>query len=266
MLAVIIGLLASRAGNSYINAEGLDITPSAAIINNCFATGYFCVLDNELGGAQTVTRKISDNKYTLKASFLFGGLGVAMQGTGKTAPDGDYIKYAGGGGCFVRIAGPRAGRNPEGRWVVNPRTLRSRYARLGITDFTGFGNLALARPRHASYTRDSSVIGSAGQTLSSWYSIAAHPSLIPPGRTCTLVFKNGATTPFGYTSANFRAEDTGGVIKGKRIDIYLGEGLSAWEKWLQTGGNRYVDVYVDSPSNSEHLLASIVASGITHGN
>jgi 3D (Asp-Asp-Asp) domain-containing protein len=240
-----VGLLASRVGDGFINAEGLDASPSAAIINDCFVTGYYCVYDSELGGTQTVKRKISDNKYTLKASFLFGGLGIAMQGTGKTGPNGDYIKYTGGGGCFVRISGPRAGRNLQGRWVISPRILRSRYACLGITDFTGFGNLALARPGRASYTRNSSVAGSTGQALSSWYSIAADPSLLPPGKICTLVFKKGATMPHGDISANFKAEDTGGAIKGRHIDIYLGEGRAAWGKWLQTGGDRYVDIYLD---------------------
>lgn len=257
-MLLFVGMLASKAGNSCINAVSFDTAPPAAIITDCFATGYFCTLNSELDGKQTIKRTISDNTYTLKASFLFGGLGVAMQGTGKTSSEGNYIKYNGRGGCFVRITGPHGGRNLEGRWVVSPRTLRKRYARLGITDFTGFGNLALARPQRASFIRDSSVAGSTGQTLISWYSIAADPSLIPPGQSCKLVFKNGQTTPYGYTSANFRAHDTGPVIKGKRIDIYLGEGLSAWNQWLKTGGNRYVDVYVDTLPDSKHLLAGII--------
>jgi 3D (Asp-Asp-Asp) domain-containing protein len=59
---------------------------------------------------------------------------------------------------------------------------------------------------------------------------------------CVLLFKNNATD-YDLSKATFRADDTGGSIKGKRIDIYLGEGQSAWDKWLQSGGNRYVDIY-----------------------
>ena len=255
MLLVFFGLLASRLGDSFIKAEDFYTPPSAAIITDCFATGYYCVYDYELDGTQVVTRTISNSTYTLKASFLFGGEGVVMQGTGKTWPDGDYIKYTGGGGCFVHIAGPDAGRNLDGLWVVNPQVLRSRYARLGITDFTGFGNLAIARPGRATYSRDFAIAGSAGRNLTSWFSIAVDPSLIPLGQTCTLLFKNNATTPYGATSANFRADDTGGVIKGNRVDIYLGEGQSAWDQWLQTGGNRYVDIYIDT---APKMIAGVI--------
>ena len=255
-MLVFFCLLASRLGDSSIKAEDFYISPPAAIITNCFVTGYYCVFDCELEGTQLITRTISNNTYTLKASFLFGGAGVAMQGTGKTAPDGDYIKYTGGGGCFVRIAGPDAGRNLEGQWVVNPQVLRSRYARLGITDFTGFGNLAIARPGRATYSRDFTIAGSAGRNLTSWFSIAVDPSLIPLGQTCTLLFNNNTTMPYGATSANFRADDTGSMIKGNRVDIYLGEGKAAWDQWLQTGGNRYVNIYIDA-------VPKILASAIT---
>ena len=120
-----------------------DFSRQSPLITDVYATAYHCVYNSELAGTQTITTTISNKTYTLKASFLFGGLGVAMQGTGKTAPDGDYIKYTGNAGPFVRLTGPNAGRNPEGKWIINPQTLRNRYARLCITDFTGFGNLAL---------------------------------------------------------------------------------------------------------------------------
>ncbi len=246
MFFLVAALLASRMDDSCINAEGIFSLPPAVIITDCLATGYYCVLNNELAGSQTITATISGNVYMLKASFLFGGYGVAMQGTGKTAPDGDYIKYSGGGGCFVRISGPDAGKNIDGQWVLSPDILKSRYARLGITDFTGFGNLALSRPGLATFSRGSSITGAVGCKLTPWFSIAVDPSFITPGQTCTLVFKNDTFTPFGQTNALFRADDIGPAIKGKRIDIYLGEGQAALEQWLQSGGNRYVDVLIDS--------------------
>lgn len=240
LLWVLIALL-SVAVDSAAASDSFSKQPP--LITNVYATAYHCVYNSELAGTQTITTAISNKTCTLKASFLFGGFGVAMQGTGKTAPDGDYIKYTGGAGPFVRLTGPNAGRNPEGKWVINPQTLRNRYARLGITDFVGFGNLALLHPDSATYSIVSSIAGSTDQPLTSWLSISADLSLIPPGQTVTIVFKNGATTPAGLTSANFKVQDSGQSIKGKRIDIYLGEGKSAIDEWNRTGGNRYVDIY-----------------------
>ena len=221
-----------------------DFFKESPLITNVYATAYYCVYNSELPGTQTITTAISNKTYTLKASFLFGGWGIAMQGTGKTAPDGDYVKYNGGAGGFVRLAGPNAGRNPAGQWVIEPQELRERYARIGITDFTGFGNLALLNPDSAVYSTTSSLAGSADRPLTPWLSISADPSLIPPGQTGTLVFKNGDTTPADLPSSNFIAQDSGQYIKGKHIDIYLGEGQSVMDDWNRTGGNRYVDIHL----------------------
>jgi 3D (Asp-Asp-Asp) domain-containing protein len=213
-------------------------------INNVYATAYYCIYNSELAGTQTITTTISNNTYTLKASFLFGGRGVAMQGTGRTGPGGDYIKYTGGADSFVHLTGPKAGTNLEGHWVINPQEVRDSYARLGVTDFTGFGNLALLHPGSATYTIVSSITGSANQPLTAWSSIAVDSSLLPTGQTGTIIFKNGVTSPAGLTSFNFIAQDLGQSIKGKHIDIYLGEGQSVFDEWNRTGGNRYVDIYL----------------------
>jgi 3D (Asp-Asp-Asp) domain-containing protein len=222
--------------------RGLSLSDSV-IIADVYATAYYCIYNSEIAGFQTVTRIISNETYILKASFLFGGHGVPMQGTGRTGPGGDYIKYIGGGGCFVYITGPKAGQSLKGRWIEDPQVIRNRYARLGITDFTGFGNLALVDPDGANFSCSAQISGSGGEILEPWQSIAVDPSMISLCQICTLVFKNGATTPYGASYVNVKAEDFGGVIKDRHIDIYLGEGESAWNQWLQTGGNRYVDVY-----------------------
>jgi 3D (Asp-Asp-Asp) domain-containing protein len=240
----LIAAAPSGVHDGFAAASNFDSPSRAAIVTGVYATAYYCVYNSELGGSQTITRIISNNAYTLKASFLFGGCGVAMQGTGKTAPGGDYIKCTGGAGCFVRLAGPNAGRNLEGQWVENPETIRDRYAQLGITDFTGFGNLALQYPDAATYSRVSSITGASGRVLTPWRSIAVDPSLLPPGQTCTVIFKDGAVMPYGDASATFTAEDDfAHFVKGRRIDIYLGEGRSAIEEWNRTGGNRTVDIY-----------------------
>ena len=83
--------LLSLVGDSATASD--DSPKQTPLITNVYATAYHCVYNSELAGIQTVTTAISNKTYTLRASFLFGGRGVAMQGTGKTAPDGDYIKY-----------------------------------------------------------------------------------------------------------------------------------------------------------------------------
>jgi len=244
-----IGLAASGVCDESVAASDFGFSDQtvypeergSVTITDVYATGYFCVYNSQLAGSQTITRTISNNIFTLKTSFLFGGRGVAMQGTGRTAPDGNYIKYTGGGACFVRVSGPDAGRNLEGKWVINPQVLRDRYARLGITDFAGFGNLALLNPDYATYSQHSLIIGSMGRPLTPWQSIAVDPSLIPLGRIGILLFNKDAID-YNLSKTTFSADDTGGEIKGKRIDIYLGEGQSAWDKWRESGGNRMCDM------------------------
>ena len=159
---------------------------------------------------------------------------------GRTAADGGYIKYTGGGGYFVRLSGPDAGKNLDGRRAISPNELRSRYARLGITDFTGFGNLALANPAKASYTSVDSVIGSTGCPLTAWRSISVDPDLISLGQSLTIRFQNSVNHFITAT-----ADDIGSAIKGKHVEIYLGEGRAAIDQWNRTGGNRYIDIYID---------------------
>jgi len=243
LFSAVFSVMSLSGVHDGVIAPTADSSGRSIIITNVYATAYYCVYNSELAGTQTITRTISNTNYTLKASFLFGGWGAAMQGTGRTGPGGDYIKYTGGAGCFVRLTGPNAGRNLEGQWVINPKALCSRYARLGITDFTGFGNLALLYPDSATYSRQSLVTGSMGKPLTPWLSISTDSSLIPPGQTGTLVFNNGTTTPSGDSSANFKVQDAGHSINGKHIDIYLGEGQSVIDEWNRTGGNRYVDIY-----------------------
>jgi len=243
-LAGLIMLTASGIGDEAVIASNFEYPDQGTIITDVFATGYYCVYNSEIAGRQTVTTTISNSSYTLKASFLFGGRGVAMQGTGRTSFDGDYIKYTGGAACFVRLTGANAGRNLDGQWVINPRVLRERYARIGITDFTGFGNLALLYPERATFSTCAAITGTSGQELFPWSSIAVDPSLIPLGQTLTIQFKNEADMLYNETDTIFRADDTGGAIKGRHIDIYLGEGRTAWEQWQQSGGNRHVDIYL----------------------
>ena len=98
----------------------------------------------------------------------------------------------------------------------------------------------------------SGVTGASGRTLIPWYSIAVDPSIIPLGTNGLLLFKSG-TTPDGSTHMSFHADDTGGAITGNRIDIYVGEGESAIDEWARTGGNRNVEVDLESLSHEVPL-------------
>jgi 3D (Asp-Asp-Asp) domain-containing protein len=217
---VFVILTATSSGNGSGISPYFEFSKQNTVITNVLATGYYCVYNSEIDGRQTVNITISNNSYAL------------------------YIKYTGGAACFVHLTGVNAGRNPDGQWVVSPRVLRNRYAHLGITDFTGFGNLALLYPARATFSTCEANTGSSGQLLNPWSSIAVDTSVIPLGQTFTMSSKNEGASLYSGTNTVFRADDTGGFIKGRRIDIYLGEGEAAWEQWLQSGGNRYVDIYL----------------------
>lgn len=203
----------------YTSALGKEIT----------ATGYYCVYETEIAGTQTVTLTVSGKSYTLKASFLYGGRGAAMQGTGRTGPGGDYIHYDGGSGTPVPITDE----------------IRRRYAKIGITDFTGFYGMALAFPDKARYSVASGVIGAANRILKPWYSIAVdiYQPVLPLNSTGTLCFKNG-TTPEGEESMDYSVDDKGhsNLYSPDWIDVYLGEGDAAYQTWLNTGGDRPVSL------------------------
>ena len=219
------------------------------------ATMYFCIYNSDMqvwpGGTEALNWTISGESYYLWTSFLFGGYGLRMQGTGRTGPGGDYIKWHSGGGQFVHI------NNPE---EFTPE-IQQRYTGLGITDFTGFGNLALSDPAGVVYTKSSSIIGSRNRILVPWYSIAVAITnpVIPVDSTGTLHFLSG-TTPEDATQMAFSVDDTGGGLTSNQVDIYVGEGLSAWNEWeFETGGNRLVDacliIYI--PDNYSTIQAAI---------
>jgi 3D (Asp-Asp-Asp) domain-containing protein len=213
-------------------------------------TFYYCVYNSEVEGTQTYTMTLPDKRpghegeeitLTLKASFWFGGEGVAMQGTGRTEANGFYIKYEyDSGGGWVKIG--------SSEWN---RVVKKRYNDLGITDFTGFRGLALRFPQYAKYYIVDSVRGAAQRQLVPWYSIAA-PRSIPLGTRGCIKFTTGETltppiTSSGRTWMLFIVDDRGGSIKERRVDIYLGEGSEAKSQWYQTGGNRKGLVFIYVP-------------------
>ncbi|RLE40440.1 hypothetical protein DRJ16_07165, partial [Candidatus Woesearchaeota archaeon] len=238
-----VSLTVSGPGGSDTETKNEYIRVYDKLLGVCKLTAYYCVYNSEIEGTQTYTLTIPDKRpghtgevtLTLKASFWFGGKGVAMEGTGRTEASGLYIKYEGGGGGFVKIGSPL--------WKI----VKRRYDALDITDFTGFGGLALSNPQGAKYSVREGVIGASGRELIPWYSIAA-PRKVKFGTIGGIEFLRGETisppvTPDEKTWMLFRVDDRGGAIKGRKIDVYVGEGEEALSKWYETGGNRIALVY-----------------------
>lgn len=75
------------------------------------------------------------------------------------------------------------------------------------------------------------VKGAAGRVLVPHYSIAVDPKVIPLGKTVTF---NGKT---------YRADDTGGKVKGNVIDIYTGTNHSEALQIAYSMKNQYAEVY-----------------------
>lgn len=242
-----VALTAAWAVKFEVNAQCPGSPPSP---NDFCATAYYVIYEEDLGGTQKVTRTIpveggGSRPFTLKASFWFGGQGVAMQGTGRTGPGGNYIKWTSGGGGWACERNNKWFKwDPaSGQCLTNQeltKTVIKNYKDLGVTDFTGFGRLALVNPNSANYQVVNAVRGSSGRVLKAWYSIAVDPKLIrigTPATTGKLYFRKG-----NRPNMLFQADDTGGAIKGKRIDIYVGEGRAAMDEWNRSGGNRWVAI------------------------
>lgn len=93
------------------------------------------------------------------------------------------------------------------------------------------GKYAIGRP----VDKDGNVIvkGSSGRVLTPLYSIATDTRVIPSGKEVVI---NGKT---------YRADDTGGAVKGNVIDIYAGtDHEEAWRIACEmTKDSQYADVY-----------------------
>lgn len=75
------------------------------------------------------------------------------------------------------------------------------------------------------------VKGAAGRVLIPYYSIAVDPKVIPLGKTVTF---NGKT---------YRADDTGGKVKGNVIDIYSGTDHAEANRIASSMKSQYANVY-----------------------
>lgn len=75
-------------------------------------------------------------------------------------------------------------------------------------------------PGDKGYGITRSGVNLAGQSLESARAIAVDPNVIPLGSTVHIEFEE----PYTHLSGNYKAVDTGGAIKGRIVDIFMGSG------------------------------------------
>jgi hypothetical protein len=221
-----------------------------------FLTAYYTPSETDPffnKATQTVTITISGKPYTLKAAFLYGGYGVAMEGTG-IAANGDYIHYDGKGGECTRLT----------------EEIKKRYREMGITSFEGFGNRGLPNPANATFSVVSYPLGAWNNKITKWYSVAVDikKRAFPYKIEGSLIFINKDNTISGTIPTTikkewcnymlFKVEDTGTFTeeiapKEQRLDVYVGERKEAFDKWRETGDNRWALAILKKPSEVTQL-------------
>lgn len=75
-------------------------------------------------------------------------------------------------------------------------------------------------PGDKGYGITRSGVSLAGHSLESARAIAVDPNVIPLGSTVHIEFEQ----PYGHLTGNYKAVDTGGAIKGRIVDIFMGSG------------------------------------------
>ncbi len=103
-----------------------------------------------------------------------------------------------------------------------------------IVNSAGGGKYAFTKTRWG--------LGCKGQPLVPFKSIATDPGVIPTGSFIHIAAFAGKRMPHGGVhDGRFVADDVGGSIKGRHIDIFVGQ-LSVWRKVRATIGAETVDV------------------------
>jgi 3D (Asp-Asp-Asp) domain-containing protein len=153
--------------------------------------------------------------------FLYSARGVPMEGTG-TALSGAHIHYAGtNGGFWVTKAGKKTVPGPGG-WSNGAPYWREggwRNAAGGVTfqradgSWVNGAGVGTKRAYHDIFGPD------VGTNVTEWRSIATDLSVIPRG-TSVYVPRLAGSPAHGC----FHADDTGGAIIGKHIDVFIPQG------------------------------------------
>lgn len=105
-------------------------------------------------------------------------------------------------------------------------------------------------PSSAVFAEVSGVTGSSGRTLAEDYSVAVDPQVIPLGSSVWIETQ-------GHW---YRADDTGGEIRGRHIDIYMG---ASGERPRATSSRVYVTSAPHSRSDASPFAATMTSSAAT---
>ncbi len=185
---------------------------------------------------------------TYPIDWLYSAHGVSMQGTG-IADNGQYVHIAAlGQGGWVTLSGAVAdfsGNSPYwragGYWHNAAGGVTFPLQAGGWSNGPGTRYVALAGVSFAP---------GPGRSLTYWESVAVDPRLIPLGSWVYLpAYRSGPG--HGW----FMAEDTGGAIVGRHIDVYRPPPASPSDPGVTLFGS---DVYVLPPGT--HLPSSTAAT------
>lgn len=116
----------------------------------------------------------------------------------------------------IQYAPPQLPKPPE-HSVVPVKDKHEKIDEVRLTHYCICQKCCGKTPEHPAYG-----ITASGRTAEPYISVAVDPSVIPLGSTVWLVYEDG-------TTVECRADDTGGAIKGARIDLCVSSHSEALE-------------------------------------
>ncbi len=244
-VAACLGALAPVAAAQ--TASGLPPRPQQ--LGSYWITYYWFVPESAFTGARIVPKGLTT---PYREDFLYSARGIAMQGTG-TADDGKMLHWRSGAGAWVNKEGQETRTSAAGFtngspyarpggcvwWALDPATGRPNPAatdRIRPTFPNEDGTWANPPANPAAYAPvcDRAAVAAGGEDnkavrnypdtfgigmgtqVTPWRSIATDRSVIPKG--ARIYIEALKDTP---AKGCFSADDTGGAIIGKHIDVLV---------------------------------------------
>jgi VWFA-related protein len=187
-------------------------------IDNVKFTQYNVCHEADMTGHGKTTNP-KNIKGTYYREFLYSAKGVCMQGSGK-AISGETIKYVGSGGGWVN----------ELRESVHYNRKLGKYTKADGTASSPYWIKDESSVIFEQLPKDT-FIGSKGWNIIPWYTIAVDPKIIPYGSIVYIKRLDGINIEGISLNGFFIAADTGGAIKGNRIDVFVGAGEKALKEY-----------------------------------
>jgi 3D (Asp-Asp-Asp) domain-containing protein len=205
------------------------------VLDDVKVTAYNIALEEELRGKKTGNSAQDASPGGLSGAFykefLYSAYGVCMQGSGR-ALGGQTIAYRSGGGGWVDKDGVPT---PPSDWSVRPPFWIRDEAEVRFTELP-----------------EGVYKGSYGTALP-WYTIAVDRAVLPIGSIVYIPALAGKAVGKETLSGYFLAADTGGAIRGKRVDIFVGAGSRAMDGWVNFTGAVEFDAATSWPVRAASL-------------